>query len=103
MTNRSRVSIPSHVSHAPQLTDLAKLSFETNVQTPIRLIQHENLAVLVHETLRVLKVIEKTSGGCNQQVNTLVEFFRFGSPVRAANANTVGLRAMPVSDRLQLM
>lgn len=73
------------------LDDLAHLVLETDFENTVSLVNNEGLQVLKDETLGVLKVIEQTTGGCDDQVDTLGELVGFGATVGTTNDDTVGL------------
>lgn len=74
--------------------NLSQLLLETNVQTPVRFVQHQGLAVLEDESLRVLQMIQQATGRRDQQVDTLVQLLRFRAAVGASDDDTVRLRVV---------
>jgi len=61
----------------PQLTiwkngyNLLHFLFETNLQYPVRLINHQGLEVSIYKSLRVLEVIQESARSRNKEVDAL--------------------------------
>ena len=76
------------------LDDLAHFVFEADFENTIGFIDDQGLDILVDKALGVLQVIKQTSGGSDEQVDTLDQLLGLGAAVGSSNDDTEGLRVV---------
>jgi hypothetical protein len=76
------------------LDDLAHFILESDFENTVSLIDDQSLQVLEDKSLRVLQVIQQTTGSRNEQVDTLHQLVGLGTAVGTSDDNTVCLRVV---------